>query len=342
MNKSVLVTGVVLLALVVSCKNGVQGPSQTKEKEAVKVSVMSVEPVAGSDRHSYVGVVDPARKAVVSARHSGTLASVTVRKGDVVSKGQKIAEINSQTAKSAYDVAKASLEQARDGYERANKVYGTGGISEVQYMDIKTKLAQAEAAMSAASRALEECTVRAPFSGVVNDVYVNEGEEINVAGRIATIVDMKAIQIRIQIHEDEINKVSEGLYAYVDVPAFDKEGLRARVIGRSLVPAPLSHSYECNLKLDRIPEGLLPGMTVKVRFEQKGQEAIVVPATAVQLDPAGRYVWLSDNGTVRKSYVKVGGYSGKGVVVTEGLVPGDKVIVKGYQKVSTGMKVVAE
>lgn len=342
MNSKSVLWGLLAICTLSSCKDEIPLLRQTEEKAEIKVDVISVEPSTGSRRYSYVGVVDPARKATVSTRHSGTLSSVKVRKGDVVSKGQVLAEVNSQTVRSSYDMARASLEQARDGYDRATKVYSQGGVSEVQYMDLKTKLAQAEAAMATASRALDECEVKAPFDGVIDDVYANEGEDIPIAGRIASVLDLKGLEIRISVHENDISRIQKGAYALVDVPASGQDGLRARVTGRNLVPSPFSHSYECNLKLDRIPAGLLPGMSVKVRFEAPGDESLVIPAAAVQLDNRGRFVWLYDEGTVRKEYVVIGGYAGKGVVVREGLSAGDKVITGGYQKVSSGMKVVAQ
>lgn len=86
----------------------------------------------------------------------------------------------------------------------------------------------------------------------------------------------------------------------------------------------------------------MPGMLAKVRFDDNGDDSIAVPASAVQLDSEGKYVWMSESGVVSKRRITVGGYSGMGVIVTEGLAEGEKVIVKGYQKVSGGMKVIEQ
>ena len=109
---------------------------------------------------------------------------------------------------------------------------------------------------------------------------------------------------------------------------------------KDLLSSALSHSYACRLTFNQPLQGLMPGMSVKVRIPRQGIGHIVIPAAAVQLDQEGRYVWLNDGGIVSKMRVQVGGYSGKGVVITEGLLPGDRVIVQGYQKVSSGMKVI--
>ena len=62
-------------------------------------------------------------------------------------------------------------------------------------------------------------------------------------------------------------------------------------------------------------------------------------ASAVEIDSEGRFVWVVKDGVVGRSYVTVEGYQEQGVVISSGLEPGDKVIVKGAAKVSTGMKV---
>ena len=67
---------------------------------------------------------------------------------------------------------------------------------------------------------------------------------------------------------------------------------------------------------------------------------MVIPASAVLTDEGGRYVWtVNDENRVVKTYIRVNGYSGKGVVVEDGLNEGLRVIVDGSRKVSSGMKV---
>lgn len=341
MNRKLIVLAA-LTVLATSCKMDIPVLHQRKEIASVKVSVLRIEPQSLSGKYTYVGEVASSRTAMVSSAHSGKVVSVNVRKGDMVKAGQVLAKVKSQTAESAFKIAQANLEQARDGYDRATKVYDGGGLSEVQYMDIKTKLAQAESAMESARKSLDDCSVKAPYAGVMNAVFVNEGEEIPVEYGIARVLDLSSMEIRISVHENEIGRIHNGDCASVEIPALGVSGLKATVVSRSVLSSALSHSYECILRLTGNPRGMLPGMSVKVRFDEPGESSIVVPATAVQVDRDGRYVWTCDDGIVHKRYVKVGGYAGRGVVVTEGLAIGDNVITAGYQKVSGGMKVVTE
>ena len=86
--------------------------------------------------------------------------------------------------------------------------------------------------------------------------------------------------------------------------------------------------------------GLMPGMVVKVRIDSGLGPEVVVPASVVRTDVDGRYVWtVSEDNVVCKTYVVPGGFSGRGIVISEGLSAGDRVITDGVQKVCTGLKV---
>jgi hypothetical protein len=81
-------------------------------------------------------------------------------------------------------------------------------------------------------------------------------------------------------------------------------------------------------------------MVCKVRLSEFSDSLrIRIPASSVEIDSKGRFVWTVKDGIVVKTYVTVDGYQEQGVIVTSGLESGDKVIVKGAAKVSTGMKV---
>lgn len=342
MNRYLLVLSALLC--LVSCKSGIpvfrHTASQAPDPVKVKVQTVRMEP--SEERHSFVGEVVSSRSALISAPHPGKLVSLEVKKGDVVKAGQVLARISSSTVESAYKIASANLEQARDGYDRATQVYAEGNVSEIQYMDIKTKLQQAEAAMESARKAKDDCTVKAPYSGVVSATFADEGVDLAPGHSLVSIMDMSGLEIRISVHENEIARIREGAGASIDIPAFGIENLPARVSAKSFLASALAHCYDCNLKLESIPSGLLPGMSVRVMFDEDGEDCLTVPAEAVQVDAGGRYLWLCEDGVVRKVHIEVGGYSGKGIVVSSGLSEGDKVIVSGYHKVSEGMKVIAE
>ena len=308
----------------------------------VTVKVQKITDVSSTETVSYVGTAEAAKSAVISAPNSGRLVSLEVRKGDKVSAGQVIGRIESQTVRSTWQMAQATLAQAEDGYDRAMQVYDSGSISEVQMVEINTKLSQARAAAEAAQNALDECTLKAPFDGYVAEVMADESVQLNMFDPVLRLMDISEIIIRFAVPESEINSLRVGQEVSVDVAATGSAALKGRILSKGISASPLSHSYDCTASLDAGPGKLMPGMVCEVHVSERGGHGAVVPASVVQTGTESRYLWTVRDGRAQKTPVKVGGFSGNGVIITEGLDEGDLVIVEGYQKVSSGMKVTTE
>lgn len=329
-------------AVLSGCGRTGDGGQQERVKEPVVVRVAVVERSARPAAKTFVGTVHPARTAVVSARHSGILASVPVRQGRAVRQGETIAIIESGNVRSSYEMASATLAQAEDAFGRAKAVHESGSIADIKMMEAETKLKQARAAFEAAAKALEECTVKAPYSGVVGKVFAEAGVSVNPGEPLVSIVDADAPEVRFPVPEGEIGKIAEGAQVSVSVPALGVSDAAAAVVSRGVTASAMSHSYECTaVPCERIP-GLLPGMVCKVSFGSVA-DVISVPASAVRTDASGKYVWtVSDEDIVCRTPVVASGFSGNGVTISEGLSAGDRIIVGGVRKASSGMKVKTE
>lgn len=328
----------VLLLVLAGCGPKAQ-ETDGSGRAPVSVKVQKIADVNSTETISYVGTAEAVKTSVISAPSAGRLVSLDVKRGDKVTAGQVIGQIESQTVRSSWQMAQATLEQAEDGYERAMKVYSSGSISEVQMVEINTKLSQARAAADAAQKALDDCTMRAPFDGYVSEIMASESVQLNMFEPVVRIMDISEIIIRFPVPESEINNLAVGQEVTVDVAATRSEALKGKILSKGISASPLSHSYDCTASLDAGPGQLMPGMVCEVHVKGDGGQGPVVPASVIQTGMDGRYLWTVRDGKAHKTAVKVGGYSGNGVIITEGLEEGDLVIVEGYQKVSSGMKV---
>lgn len=328
----------VVAVIVAGCAG--RGGRMQAEKVPVTVVVETVSVSEGSGAANYVGGVRASKTAVLSSKYGGTLVSLKVAQGDRVSQGQVVAEVDSRSVQSSYEMSRATLKQAEDGYERLMKVHGSGSVADVKLVEIETQLAKAKAAMAAAEQALEDCRIKAPFAGTVGDVYVDQGVELSVAEPVVKIVDVSSVEVVIPVPEAEIGDVKTGRKAYMDVPALGIRDIEMKVSSKGVVASPLSHTYDCVLRpVSKVP-GLMPGMVCKVNMDREASESVVIPASVVRTDMDGRYVWtLGPDDVVCKTRVTTGGFSGDGVIITSGLVPGDRLITDGAYKVSSGMKV---
>ena len=329
---------VCLVLLAVSCAD--RRSRKVVVKEPINVGVLTVTPMNSQYYNVYVGEINASGSAVISSNHSGTLDAIKVIQGTQVKKGDVLAEVISKNVLTSYEMSHATLRQAEDGYERVKKVHESGTVADVKLVEIETQLAKARAAAKSSEESLEDCKVKAPFNGTVSDVLVEQGVHVNPGTPILKLVDLSTIEVAIPVPEGEIGRIKIGQKALIDVPALGITDIEAHVALKGVTASFPSHTYKCTLVPEKKQTELYPGMVCKVRLSEVSDSLrIMVPASSVEMDSNGRFVWIVKDGVVGRSYVTVGGYQEQGVVITSGLEAGNKVIVKGAAKVSTGMKV---
>lgn len=346
--RNIVITAVLSLPLLLisGCGSRLSGmfgkESGTVARDPVTVKVMEVGKSARTGEARYIGKVEPSRSTVLSSRYGGTLSSLNVSEGQAVSVGQAVAEVFSDNVKSSYDMAMATLAQAEDGYARVKSVYDIGAVAQIKMVEVETQLAKARASAQAARKALADCTVKAPYKGVISEVYVDEGVEISIGTPLVRLVDMASLEVVFSLPENEYASVSLKDTAFVEVPAIGKT-MVARVAAKGFSASDLSHGYKVRLSLTGDMKGLMPGMACKVALSPDSgkDDVIAVPSSSIRTDGSGRYVWVVREGKVVKVPVVTGGFSGGGVVVLEGLSEGELVIVEGMRNVSSGMTVKA-
>lgn len=333
-------TSICLVCTLIATACADKGNRKITGNDPVNVGIITVTPMSSQYYNVYVGEINASGSAVISSNHSGTLDAINVKQGTCVKKGDVLAEVTSKNVLASYEISHATLRQAEDGYKRVKKVHESGTVADVKLVEIETQLAKAKAAAKSSEQSLEECRIKAPFNGTVSEVFVEQGIHVNPGAPILKLVDLSTIEVTIPVPEAEIGRIRIGQKALIDVPALNLKDIEAKVALKGVTAASPSHTYRCTLVPDKKQTDLYPGMVCKVRLSKVSDSLrIRIPASAVEMDSNGKFVWIVKDGIVGRSYVTVDGYQEQGVIISSGLESGDKVIVKGAAKVSTGMKV---
>lgn len=309
-----------------------------QKTEPITVRVIKVECSDNVASSVLVGTIEASKSAHVITQYPGCIKEILVRKGQKISAGTIIAKMDSQTLISAYDASKAIYEQACDALSRIEQVYGSGSVAEVKLIDAKTAVAKAETAFRAAEKSLDDCSIKAPYSGVVGEIYPHEGMELPALAPVIQLMDISSVEVHASIPENEYASCRPGMAVRIEVPATGVE-LDGVLAVKGIDASKITRSYDCTFKFTQSSQTseIMPGMVCKVRLSQEGGKVVVIPALAVKLDEAGRYVWCCNEGTIYKKHIETGGFSGKGIIVTEGLEAGEMLVVEGARKISAGM-----
>ena len=312
--------------------------------EPIPVSVTVISETQESVSQNYVGTVEAVSSSSLSFAVPGNVTNVYVKNGQRVAQGTLLAELDPTPYNDSYAAAQATLRQAQDGYDRLKQLHDKGSITEVQWVEIQTKLEQAKSSAALAKKNLDNCKLYAPFAGVVGKTDIALGMNALPGMSALTLLKTDQVEVRFPVPENVISDVRVGQPVRITVSALGNRVCEGKVGGKGVVANPLSHNYEITVPVANRTQDLMPGMVCNVQLvSADSTRNIILPNPTVKVAPdGGHFVWLVQNGRAVQRPVVTGGLAQKGLIVVSGLNAGDSVITRGEQKVSSGMEVVVQ
>lgn len=342
MQRSVFGQGFLLLCsliLLVSCGNS--KADKQNERGAVRVKTMAVVTEGVEENRSFSGTVEEDSGTVVSFATGGTIKTLKVSEGDRVAKGQLIGSLDDGSLRNAYEIALSTLKQAKDAYARMKQLHDANSLPDIKWVEVESKLHQAESAAEIARIALDDAKLRSPVSGIVSEKIASIGQTVAPGMPVIKIVDIKKVKVCISVPENEISFYKPGATATISMKTSSSDVFQGRLVDKGIVANPLSRSYIVKFQVDNSSSKLLPGMICDVELNQGSNvSGVILPVSSVLLSADNtNFVWLDSVGMARKRVVVTGEMLPEGIVIVSGLHDGDKVIVAGTEKVSQNTKV---
>lgn len=343
---------------------GFGGPRQpmTVETTAVKRSNLS-------ESLTVVGNLVGAATIEAVPKVSGRLESVTVRLGDRVTRGQRLAKVEDEEiqqqvkqAQASFDVAGATIRQreadmrlaqtnldrSRNLHERQLIPKQTFDDTEARYqaavaqVDLaRAQYAQAQARLDELKINLANTVISSPVTGFIGKRALDPGAWVTPNSSFISVVDIVTVRLVANIVEKDLRRVHEGLKADVEVDAFPAEKFAGRIAHVAPVLDPATRTAQIEVEIDNSKFRLKPGMYAKVNFVVEQREnALVVPANAV-VDIGGKKgVFLpSDGGTAQFQQVTLGMAEPTQVEITNGLAEGTTIITTGAAALREGDRI---
>ena len=329
---------ILFAVLIVMASCGQKQEVVKKESDSIRVKTKVVQTVNSLSNLRYSGTVEAAQTIPLTFQSSGTVEQVLVQEGDVVRKGQLLAVVNKSDNQNIYNSSLASYEQAKDAYDRMKQVYEKGSLSEVKWVEMETKMKQAESQMQISKNNLDKCNLYAPTSGIVGTRNIEPGQSsISISSPIE-LVKIETVSVKISVPENEIGKIKKGLTATFTISALDNKSFEGTITNVGVVADQFSRTYDVKMKVNNSNLEIKPGMVCDVILNTTtGKEMVLVPYNAVSKDTEGNsfvYVVSPNQKCVRKQIIKVGGYQSSGLEVINGLVINQTIVVEGKEKLS--------
>ncbi len=330
-------------------KDAVTPPSAVRP-----LKTMLVGPLQSPTGGQYPGKVRANQEVNLAFQVAGQIIELPIRKGLDVSQGDVLAKVDSRDYESRLQAKQGVLDKTRSDLDKIQQLFDDGNAGRQELVDAKAAFDVAEAEAKMAQKALEDTTLRAPFSGVIANTFAENFEDIQAKQPILSLQDVTSVEIVVNIPEAQMAVADtdpDGLTLLVTFDYLPGKEFRAKVKEFSTEADPLTQTYAATAVMPA-PEGfnILPGMTATLRAfrdDSHGSEPIghLIPLELVPVDGSGNYfVWLVEAGadgmaTVKRVDVEVGEMTENKIVVTDGLKEGDRIAAAGVHFLTEGQKV---
>ncbi len=236
--------------------------------------------------------------------------------------------IKAEAAHSEGRLGQAELDRARRDYELA--LIGSG-LKRDEIIAASKGLTQAEVNVKRARMELEKTRITAPFSGVVTQIKVAPGENIEAGREICTLVDLGQLKIEARVLETLIGKIKLGREADIRFPAYPGKVFRGRVAAISPLVNPAEKTCSVFIHLDNPAGEIKPGMHAEVEIVSEiFYGRLLVPQAAVLVRGGRPLVFVIENGLAKWRYIQTGEENEQFVEVLDGVREGEQVIVEGH------------
>lgn len=313
----------------------------TSAGAVVKIKTIAATPVQTSVFRHYVsvqGTLEAEENLMVTSKIPGQITSVKVKEGDVVRQGQIVAVLDDEVIRKSIDEVKSGLEQITVMYNKQKALWDQKIGTEMQYLNLKNQKESLEKKLVTLNSQVNQNYVTAPFSGVIDDVFVKVGSIASPGVPLMQLVNTSDLKATAKVPDSYVAFIKQGDQVKVNFPDLNKT-IDATVTYVGRIVDPMSRTFKIEVKLPGGNPDLKPNLMSLIQINDKtSNSAIVIEENIVQPTEEGKIVFVTaeDKGkkVARQKTVTTGlSYNGK-VEILSGLTVGEQLITTGYQDLS--------
>lgn len=314
--------------------------AQAEGRKPVNVVLLEIRPNPIVDAVNLPGVIEPWETLDLLTQVSGTVEEVQVEEGDTVRKGQLLVKLEADDYRIALDAAKAAYELAVADHKRAQVMFSKKAIPEADLEALEARVTAARADLDSAALMQARCSITAPMDGVVNRLDAKVGLFLSVGDPVGQILQVNKVKAVVGIPESDVHAVRRVKEVDVTIQALGNRVETAKTHYLASAPESMARVYRLELEIENRRRHIRPGMFVRANVIKKTiKDALSVPLYSIVSRNDEQFVFVARDNVVEKRPVKLGIIEKWQVQVTEGLEPGELVVVEGQRDVEDGQEI---
>ncbi|MGB0879204.1 MAG: efflux RND transporter periplasmic adaptor subunit [Polaribacter sp.] len=293
------------------------------------------------------GNVKTKQNVLIYPEMAGTLENVFVKEGQYVSKGQVLAKIDDGGMTQQVAQVATTVALAKTTYERQKRLWDQKIGSEIQFLQAETNYEASENSLAQLKKQLGKSNVKAPFSGVIDDVIKYQGTVVapGMGSEIFRIVNLGNMYIEADVPESYLTNVKQGKDVIIEFPILGESiTTKVRQTGNFINPA--NRTFKIEIGVPNRGGNIKPNLTAKLKInDYTNSKAILIPQSIISENAEGKqYVYVikdvkEDVGTAKQVVVTTGKTQDDVIEVLNGVVVGDLLIEAGARSVKDGQEV---
>jgi RND family efflux transporter MFP subunit len=320
----------------------------TSSKVGKKSKLVALTAVANSAFTHFIdlqGNVDAENMTWVSPRgQGGVVRSVLVSQGDNVHKGQLLLKLDDALQRTAVTNAQITLDHAKDLYQRRKNLWDEKIGTEVDFINAKNAVDQAETQLKTTQDQLDFTNVYADIDGTVDNITVKVGETFGPGAQSLHLVNTSNLKVVVQVPELYQERVRVGTPVKINFPGLNNKEVTGtvRTTGKTINSESRSFTVEVRLPNDK---DIRSNQVAVVRLQDyNAPKTVAIPVNTLQNDDKGKYVMVATKDKdgalmAHKKPITIGQSYADKVEVTGGLDLGDQLITDGFQGLYEGQPI---
>jgi RND family efflux transporter MFP subunit len=321
-------------------------------------ALLGVENIAVADTATLMagpvmsGTLTPELGATVRAEITGTMVEVDADQGMTVKKGDVLGRIDDASLRDAFlsartglRTAQSNLELQQHNLERTERLHAAGAVAdrELESAELTVKTAEgavadARSRTTAAQRQLDKATLRAPFSGIVSEAKVSEGDVVSSGNELFALVDPSTMRLEAAVPVEQLSQVKQGIPVRFTVTGYPGREFEGRIERVNPVVDPATRQVRVIVTIPNASRSLVAGLFAEGRVATESRSAVVVPTDAVDRRGVRPVVVRLKQGRVEKVDVELGldDTVNERTEITSGVAAGDTVLMGAAQGLTPG------
>lgn len=292
------------------------------------------------------GAVETKQNLVVTPEMGGILTRVFVKEGQRVNKGQLLASIDDGGLSQQKAQLQIQTDLAQTTFERQKRLWDQKIGSEIQYLQAKSQYEGLQKSIIQMDKQLAKANIRAPFSGVVDDIITEQGNVVAPGqSPILRIVNLNNMYIKTEVPERYITDITKGKEVLVEFPVLGKS-LNAKIRQTGNFINPSNRTFNIEIAVPNKDKTIKPNLTARLKInDYTNTEALLIPQSIISENANGeQYIYIlkninKDRAVAKQVFLETGKTQGNDIEILSGLKSGQMIIKEGARSVKDGQTV---